>query len=195
VLGERAAGYLGLAKAFLPYGLEWAVRGRRFGPASGLCALWAAFLNVYADGSSERGMFAHGGAANRFRLASVVRRDGLEFATDRLDVDYRLSRHHFFESIDFHVGNGQAWEFTARASDYLDSTGMQEDFSVEPPAGYHVALGTLRRVGDDRDAVVSIAWVEGFPEAWSLPNAAERGALLPEFDPSAVVPLLSEASR
>jgi hypothetical protein len=91
VFGEHASGYLGLAKVYMPYGLEWLVSGRRFGPATGLCALWVGFLNVYADGSTERGMMAYGGAANRFRFASVLRREGLEFATDLLEADYRLS--------------------------------------------------------------------------------------------------------
>lgn len=166
VFGEPASGYLGLAKSYLPYGLEWLAERTRFGPACGLCALWLAFLNVYADGSVERGMMAHGGAANSFRFASVVRRDGLELSTDLLEVDYRISPSSSFESITFHIGAGGDWVFDARPDDWLDFTGMGGDVSNEQPAGYHVTLGTLRRVGDARQPMVAVAWVEGFPEAW-----------------------------
>jgi hypothetical protein len=166
IFGEPVDGYLGLARAFIPDGLEWLDIGKRFGPAPGLCALWVGFLNVYEDGSSERGMFAHGGPANGFRMAAVVQRDGLEFATDRLEVEYRLSASNFFESIAFHVGNGQEWAFSAQRNDYVDFTGTGGDFSLDPPAGYHVNVGSLRRVNDDRSPSLSVAWVEGFPEAW-----------------------------
>ena len=75
----------------MPYGVPFQVPDRRHGAASGLCALWVAFLNVFEDGSSERGMMAYGGPGNRFQFASVVQRHGLEFSTDQLDVDYEAS--------------------------------------------------------------------------------------------------------
>jgi hypothetical protein len=173
VLGEPVAGYLGLARAFLPYATPFIASGRRFGPATGLCEMWMAFLNVYADGSSERGMMASGGTGNRFRFATVVLRDGLEFSTDQIDVRYRLSRTHYFESIEFHIGNGQHWTFTAGPHDYLDLTGMGPDFSIDPPTGYHVTLGSVRRHGDHRTPLIQVAWVEGFPEAWPAENQGE----------------------
>jgi hypothetical protein len=73
-----------------------------------------------------------------------------------------------FESIHFRVGNGQEWAFTAGPNDYLDLTGTGGDFSLEPPAGYHVTLGSMRRVGDRRQPTFSVAWAEGFPEAWDV---------------------------
>lgn len=174
VLGERASGYLGLARTFLPYGLEWLVDGERFGPVRGLCAVWIAFLNVFDDGSSERGMMAHGGRANAFRFASVVRREGLVFSTDLVEVDYRVSPHHHLDAAEFHVGNGQEWRFSSGPDDRLDLGGAAGDDGGGAPSGYRVSLGTMRRVGDERVPAVQVAWAEGFPEAWARDAAAAR---------------------
>jgi hypothetical protein len=167
VLGERASGYLGLARAFLPYGVGWQT-GDRFGPAPGFCSMWTAFLNVYADGTAERGMMAFGGAGNRFRFATVVGRDGLHIATDLVEVDYEISPEAYVASIDWRVGPaGDRWRFVSEPADRLDfAPDVEVDVAAEP-SGYRVSLGTMQRVDDDRTPVVQIAWVEGFPEAWN----------------------------
>jgi hypothetical protein len=177
VFGEPVSGYLGLARTFLPYGLEWLVDGQRFGPARGLCSLWIAFLNAFDYGSTERGMMAHGGRSNGFRFASVVRRDGLEFSTDLVEVDYRVSPHPHLEAVDLRVGNGQEWRFRAEPGDRLDLTAAHDGAGdgAGSPAGYRVSLGTMRRAGDERVPTVQVAWAEGFPEAWAADAALAAG--------------------
>jgi hypothetical protein len=168
VLGEPASGYLGLARAFLPYGVAWQTESR-FGPASGgLCAMWTAFLNVFDDGTAERGMMAFGGPGNRFRFASVLTGDGVAFTTDQVDVTYRASASSFLADIEWRVGaDGGTWDFRSAPEDVLDFSSVNPTFGDEPATGYHVSLGTMRRRGDERTPVVSIGWVEGFPEAWT----------------------------
>jgi hypothetical protein len=114
---------------------------------------WNIFGNRYADGSIEYGKIVVG--KDGFNAAMVV--DDLRLTAGSSDVQgrYVLNDGGFIRHAQYDVG-GHTYEFRG------DDDGNMAEFSASRWNGYHAQFGITRRLGDERELVSGITWLESF---------------------------------
>ena len=118
---------------------------------------WNIFGNLYADGSIEYGKIVVG--KDGFNAAMVVDDHRLTAGSSNVTGRYVLNDSGFIRHAQYSVNDAageHVYEFRGE-----DENNMAE-FSASRWNGYHAQFGVTRRLGDDRELVSGITWLESF---------------------------------
>jgi len=149
VLGRPASGLIYFDRVHLRPGREW----KETAMFTDIQLSWNIFGNRFADGSIEYGKIVVG--KHGFNAAMVVDDRRLIGAAARVPVQYQLNDAGFIRRAVYTVGEHQ-WEFLGA------DEGNMAEFSASRWNGYHAQFGVTRRVGDQRELVSGVTWLESF---------------------------------
>ncbi|MGQ0464203.1 MAG: hypothetical protein ACT4QG_02665 [Sporichthyaceae bacterium] len=149
VLGREVSGLLYVDRVHLQPGREW----KETAMFTDIQLSWNIFGNRYADGSIEYGKIVVG--KNGFNAAMVVDDHRLTAASNDVPAWYVLGEGGFIREASYTVGEHE-YRFTG------EDTGNMAEFSASRWNGYHAQFGITRRVGDDREIVQGVTWLESF---------------------------------
>ncbi len=152
VLGRPTTGLVYFDRVHLKPGTEW----KETKMFTDIQYSWNIFGNLYADGSIEYGKIVIG--RDGFQAAMVVDDHRLTAGSSDVSGRYVLNDNGFIRHARYSVGGagGPIYEFRGK-----DENNMVE-FSASRWNGYHAQFGVTRRLGDERELVSGITWLESF---------------------------------
>jgi hypothetical protein len=151
VLGREARGFVCFDQVYMPPGgVLYAVHDAMMGAELELA--WYTWATRWVDGTVEAGHFTLG--HDRFGFAVFTDTDGNVTATSEVDgVVTRSADGYWTDGVRFDVA-GEAWEFVPDPRGRMGALGRMPNPQQE---------GLMRRVGDDREPAVWMAWGETVP--------------------------------
>ncbi len=149
VLGQPTSGLVYFDRVHLRPGREW----KETKMFTDIQLSWNIFGNRYADGSIEYGKIVVG--KDGFNAAMVVDDHRLTAGSSDVSGRYVLNDGGFIRHAQYNVGS-HTYEFRGE-----DENNMAE-FSASRWNGYHAQFGVTRRLGDDRELVSGVTWLESF---------------------------------
>jgi hypothetical protein len=135
------------------HGREW----KEYTYFSDLELSWNVFTNKYDDDSVEWGHLIAG--RSDFGLAVIVSGDRTQALQSTFNASYELDESGFSHSQQFEL-NGEKYEFTSEPSHWMTEYSASRS---RPGNAFRAQLGQVRRVGDTRELVRGISWLESFP--------------------------------
>jgi hypothetical protein len=150
VLGREVEGIIGFDELYGPQGQVF-----QTGPMFNAIELaWVSFANCYENGDFEVGACCLG--AKHWGFAVIVDQDGERIAVTDIEADVTLTDTDYVSEATYHLP-GEDWRFVANERAEMRSLAAARDDK------YHGQGGVIRRVSDDREPVLSRAWIESFP--------------------------------
>jgi hypothetical protein len=149
VLGRPTSGLVYFDRVHLKPGREW----KETKMFTDIQLSWNIFGNVYSDGSIEYGKIVVG--KDGFNAARVVDDHRLTAGSSQVSGRYVLNEGGFIRHAQYAV-DGHVYEFRG------EDTGNMAEFSASRWNGYHAQFGITRRLGDDRELVSGVTWLESF---------------------------------
>ncbi len=149
VLDRQVSGLIYFDRVHLRPGREW----KETAMFTDIQLSWNIFGNRYADGSIEYGKIVVG--KDGFNAAMVVDDHRLTGASSVVPAHYELNDAGFIRHAVYGVGEHE-YEFIGADEDNM------AEFSASRWNGYHAQFGITRRVGDDRELVEGVTWLESF---------------------------------
>lgn len=163
VLGRPTSGLVYVDRVHLRPGREW----KETAMFTDIQLSWNIFGNRYADGSIEYGKIVVGKGG--FNAAMVVDDRRLTAGSSEVSGRYVLNDAGFIRQARYGVGE-HTYEFRG------EDTGNMAEFSASRWNGYHAQFGITRRLGDDRELVSGVTWLESFDHRIRAAGLA-RGSL------------------
>ncbi|MGQ0632530.1 MAG: hypothetical protein ACT4P1_16040 [Sporichthyaceae bacterium] len=147
--GREVSGLIYIDRVHLRPGREW----KETAMFTDIQLSWNIFGNRYCDGSIEYGKIVVGKGG--FNAAMVVDDHRLTAGSGEVAARYELNAGGFIRHAVYDVGE-HAYEFTG------PDEGNMAEFSASRWNGYHAQFGITRRVGDDRELLQGVTWLESF---------------------------------
>jgi len=147
--GRQVQGPIWFDNAYWRHGLEW----KEYGYFNDLQIMWTVFCNKFADGTYEWGHLVMG--RDGFTPAVVVEGDKVAAMTPFLEARFDMDADDWPTAATYDVG-GVQYEFVG------PRTGRMTEFSESRWANYRAQYGQTRKVGDTRELVDGLTWLEGF---------------------------------
>ncbi|MGQ0625656.1 MAG: hypothetical protein ACT4PP_13545 [Sporichthyaceae bacterium] len=149
VLGEPTSGLVYFDRVHLRPGREW----KETAMFTDIQLSWNIFGNTYCDGSIEYGKIVVGKGG--FNAAMVVDDHRLTAGSSEVTGRYVLNDAGFISHAHYDVG-GHTYEFRG------EDSGNMAEFSASRWNGYHAQFGITRRLGDERELLSGVTWLESF---------------------------------
>ncbi|NMH98197.1 hypothetical protein [Pseudonocardia acidicola] len=147
--GKRVQGPIWFDNGYWRHGMEW----KEYGYFNDLQIMWGVFCNKFADGGYEWGHLVMG--REGFTPGVVVEGDQVAAMTPTLDARFDMDGDDWPNSATYDVA-GTQYEFVG------PQTGRMTEFSESRWANYRAQYGQIRRIGDERELVDGLTWLEGF---------------------------------
>ncbi|WP_019873696.1 hypothetical protein [Sporichthya polymorpha] len=153
--GRAVSGPLWMDNSYWVHGLEW----KEYGYFNGLQVAWHVFCNSFADGSFEWGHLVMGreGFTPGIVVSGGTAGEGVVASTPDLHAKFSVDDGAWPQAASFDLGSAQ-YEFTG------PPTGRMTQFSASRWANYRAQFGQTRQVGDSRELVDGLTWLEAFAD-------------------------------
>lgn len=158
ILGEKVKGFVMLDQDYLPPGIEWNDDINLIW--SKLQEIWGVFATEWDDGTIEWGHFCKGFGDFQFATVSSNKAD-LELSSRNVEAKCQFGAGGFVDRLEYTFDGREKWEFvTSPDGNFVEMAALLNKINGTEWRGH---AGIMRRVGEKRKAVRSMAWQEVFP--------------------------------